>query len=293
MRKIVFLLLLVTLGFSATLKQNEENLDMFSARANDPESAQCMDNWMDGVFGLRPHKVNFLMPLSYRFGNNMYRNYEDKTEYKHVETELQISLKLKVGSDLFGKNEKYYLAYTHTAFWQTYTDSSPFRETNYSPEGFVVFPVFDQYSVFHVRNLKFGIGHISNGQPGNPNPTLNHSRSLNFLYTEVTFQHQALVTKLKLWYRIPEFDNTDDNPDYIDYTGHSELNFNYFYHKHMITLTTKLNILTGNGSLASTYSYPLGDNTFAYVKFFHGYGESLIDYNNRVTKLSLGFSFSR
>jgi len=49
------------------------------------------------------------------------------------------------------------------------------------------------------------------------------------------------------------------------------------------------------GAIDVHWSYPLLDSpyTFFYFKFFNGYGESLIDYNNCVTKLSFGLSFSR
>jgi len=53
------------------------------------------------------------------------------------------------------------------------------------------------------------------------------------------------------------------------------------------------NLMKENGALEATYSYPLKDKTDLYIKLFSGYGESLIDYNRNVTKLAIGFSFSR
>jgi len=208
---------------------------------------------------------------------------------------------MNVGNNLFGLNEKYYLSYTHKAFWQIYTDSSPFRETNYNPEGFVIFPVSDRRSIFKLRSLKFAFAHNSNGQAENHDNTYtyhyqdpnNRSRSLNYIYSEATFQHDTLVTDIKVWARIPEKIEGDDNPDYDDYTGFSELKLTYFAYKHMFTIMGRGNFETRKGAFEATYSYPLLDDAYFYAKFFTGYGESLIDYNNKINKLSVGFSFSR
>jgi phospholipase A1 len=49
------------------------------------------------------------------------------------------------------------------------------------------------------------------------------------------------------------------------------------------------------GAIAIDWSRPMpyAKDSFWYVKVFSGYGESLIDYNRHINKLSLGFSFSR
>ncbi|BDY12617.1 phospholipase A [Hydrogenimonas cancrithermarum] len=49
------------------------------------------------------------------------------------------------------------------------------------------------------------------------------------------------------------------------------------------------------GAVQFDWSYPFfgSETTFWYLKFFNGYGESLIDYNRNITKASFGFSFSR
>ncbi|WP_321778024.1 phospholipase A [Sulfurimonas sp.] len=104
----------------------------------DKDAKNSMKTWIDGGFGLKPYRTNYLLPFGYRT-NGTYDNYSPTGDYKKMEAELQISLKLNVGSGLFGLDEKYYLSYTHKAFWQIYMESSPFRETTYNPEAFVVF----------------------------------------------------------------------------------------------------------------------------------------------------------
>jgi len=283
----------------ATEIKNDKNIELQNVTENDFEAKKAMNNWLDGVFGLQPYKVNYLMPYAYR--GDPYKSY-NSVAYNNIEAELQVSLKLGVGSNLFGLNEKYYLSYSHKAFWQIYTDSSPFRETNYNPEAFVVFPVFDKLSIFQLRSLKFAIAHNSNGQPESHNTALyeyhyqdpeNMSRSLNYIYAEATLQHDTLVTDLRIWTRLPETKEADDNPDYMEYTGFTELKLTYFIQKHVFTVMARGNIMKGQGAVEATHSYKLMNDTYAYVKIFTGYGESLIDYDNYVTKFAIGFSFSR
>lgn len=299
MHKLIYIFLFVAISIFAGDSKNEKNLELESLQAKDSQAKDSMNNWLNGVFGLQPHKPNYILPYGYR--ENAYASY-DGTEYENIEAELQVSLKLSIGSDLFGFGEKYYLAYSHKAFWQIYTESSPFRETNYNPEGFVVFPIFDKTSMFQVRSFKAGIAHESNGQPSSHNTALykytyqdpdNQSRSINYIYGEVTLQHDTLVTAIRVRARLPEAKENDDNPDYMDYFGLGEVKFNYFAGKHMFSLMGRGSLITNKGALEITHSYPLINDAYLYTKIFSGYGESLIDYNNYITKFSIGFSFSR
>jgi phospholipase A1 len=154
--------------------------------------------------------------------------------------------------------------------------------------------------MFHLRSVKLALAHKSNGQPDTTNVIVdgvaigNKSRSINYLYTMFRMQHGALVSDVTL--RVPVFENIgeSDNADIMDYYGYAQVKWSYFYKKHMMTLMVRGNIKEQHGAVEATYSYPLhNEYVNAYVKFFSGYGESLIDYNNRITKLSIGFSFSR
>lgn len=297
MKKIVLILLLVAVSSFAIESKNERNLEMESFQKPDEDAMNSMNRWLDGVFGLQPHKANYILPFGVQ--ENNYKSY-DTNQYKNIEAELQVSLKLAIAKDLLNLGETYYLAYSHQAFWQIYIDSSPFREINYNPEAFVVFPVLDTTSIFHMRSLKLGMAHLSNGQGDTSevqyvdftNPG-NRSRSYNSYYVEGAFQHDKLITELRFWGRLPENASTDDNPNLTDYTGFSEIRFSYFLHQHMFTLMQRGSFQTGKGATELTYSYPLQNDVYVYGKLFSGYGESLIDYDNYITKFSLGFSFSR
>lgn len=297
-------LLLVCLGVSLLAQDGEQN-DIFTSNGyktknmQDEDTIHSMKKWRNANFGLKPHQPNYLLP--YGYSTKEYRSYTPSDEYRNIEAELQVSLKIEAFRDLFGKDEIISLAYSHRSFWQAYTESSPFRETNYNPEFFVTFPVSFKETIPSLRSLSLGLGHLSNGQgnieraniPGNSLYLQNRSRSVNYFYGVATLQHDALITDITLW--MPSRHNGDlqDNPDIMDYVGYGNIKFRYFYHKHLFTLMSRLNFETKKGALEFTYSYPLGEDVYLFAKIFNGYGESLIDYNNDVTKFSIGFSFSR
>ena len=271
----------------------------------DNETAETIRQTVTGDFGLKTYHVNYLLPFGYRQGS--YESYTPSDHYKNYEAELQISFRLDFFGNLFGLHEIYSAAYTQRSFWQVYATSAPFRETNYQPEFFVTFPILERNMA--LKAVMAGVGHQSNGQ-GTPaqvhvadvnlsgsslTPYLqNRSRSWNYLWAEAVTQFGSVFTEFKLWYRLPEHGG-DDNPDLIDYLGHGDVKFILPYGRSMTTLTLRQNFMTGKGAQQLTWSYPIDsqENVFWYVKLFTGYGESLIDYDNYVTKFSVGFSFSR
>lgn len=301
MRYILVLLFFYTALICADIntKKGHEVEKYEVSEIEDVEAKKAMQKWLNRDFGLKPHKVNYILPFSYREG--VYKSYVPTDEYRNIEAELQVSLKLYLGTNLLGLNESYYLAYSHQAFWQIYSESSPFRETNYNPEGFVEFPIAYENSLFKMKSVIVGVAHTSNGQGTNTsvvyaNPADdpgNRSRSLNYFYSEFAFQRDTLLTEFTLMAPFPGTANDSDNPDIVDYLGYTSVKFNYFTGKHMFTLMGRGNFTTGYGAVETTYSYPLIDDAYFYMKIFSGYGESLIDYDNYITKSSVGFSFSR
>jgi len=287
MKKILFLVLSAYIAFADGLCDVE--------CINDKKTKESMQNWFDGNFGLQPHEVNYILPYGYT--QDPYTSSVPKVEYNNIEAQLQVSLKLPVAKNIFQLNEKYYLAYTQRAFWQLYTDSAPFRESLYSPEAFVEFPIEDEDSWMRLRSLRLGYKHESNGQPNTEgitfdnNQTLaNFSRSINYLYAKLRTQYESFVSDFKL---ILPISDLSDNPDIMDYRGCLEMKFTYFVEEHMFTLMGRANPATLRGAAEATYSYPLLNDANFYIQVFSGYGESLIDYNRNLSKYSIGFSFSR
>ena len=272
----------------------------------DNETAETIRKSVTADFGLKTYHVNYLLPFGYREGT--YESYVPSDNYKNIEAELQLSFRLDFFQNLFGLHETYSAAYTQRSFWQVYATSAPFRETNYQPELFVTFPMFGLKTP--VKALMAGFAHQSNGQGNITEQELtdvnlsgvtgvepylrNRSRSWNYLWAQAVMQLGSVFTEFKLWYRLPEH-GEDDNPDLIDYLGHGSVKLILPYGKSMSTLLLRQNFATGKGAQELTWSYPVvsRESVFWYVKLFTGYGESLIDYDNYVTKFSVGFSFSR
>ncbi len=311
-----------------------------------PETKSFLEDLANGrFFGLTPYKANYIMPIGYandpyRRQPSAYKNYriadaidpisgfsrEGKYgEYdEQTEVEFQFSLKKNLTYNLFGFNEYITAAYTQRCFWQLYSDSGPFRETNYMPELYVAVPTSADFDAkTGLKVTKWGFIHQSNGQEGF------RSRSWNRLYLEGMFQWSNLFLSARVWYRLPEDDKSDDyyrgyhdnnhngvpdagdtlidpnsesdkddNPDITDYMGYGDISLSYLWHKHQIGALLRYNFGKGGhdrGAVQLDWSYPFFDSrtTFWYFKFFNGYGESLIDYNRNVTKTSFGFAFSR
>ena len=189
MGKYIFVLIIICLS---ALASDEELYE----KTKDVETKEFIQKWEDSSFGLEPHYVNYLLPYGYREGK--YKSYDIIPEqYRNIEAELQISLKIGVAKNFFNLNEIYYLSYSHRAFCQIYVNSSPFRETNYNPEAFVVFPILDSTSMFKLRDLTIGYSHLSNGQ-GDNGTANSRSRSVNYFYTTLRLTHNFLITDFLL-----------------------------------------------------------------------------------------------
>lgn len=259
-------------------------------------------------FGLMPYHDNYILPFSYssKKYKKHYSNIQTPNEEydSNIESEFQLSLQKNLSYDLFGFNEYITLGYTQHVWWQLYTDSAPFRETNYTPELFVTVPT--SYELDQLSNLKairFGYRHQSNGQGGY------RSRSWDRLFLASFWQWDNLFLKLEGWYRIPEKeksaafyngtninDKGDDNPDIHKYLGYGDIELKYLYGSHQFGLMLRNNLRSENkGAIELDWSVPIrnSQNTYWYMKAFNGYGESLIDYDQSTTKFSFGFSFFR
>jgi phospholipase A1 len=188
-------------------------------------------------------------------------------------------------NDIFNKNIDLYGAYTQMSLWQIYNNSSPFRETNYEPELFLKFDT--DFNVLGLRNrlFLFGFDHQSNGQSGA------FSRSWNRIYIEFIASRGNFVIGLKPWYRIPEKEEDDDNPDIEKYLGYGQLWGAYKWKDVVFSFLFRNNLRTDENKcgIEAGCSYGLTHNLRIYLQYFNGYGESLIDYNNSTNRIGLGF----
>lgn len=271
------------------------------------------------VFGLQAYHINYILPFSYAKDKPKYHNslfntnnsgFNNLQYYKNIEVEFQLSLKKQLSYNLFGWNEFIYAAYTQKVWWQLYAESAPFRETNYAPEIFLAVPTSQKIDdEIGLKMLNFGFIHESNGQEGY------RSRSWNRLYLSGLWKWDNLFVNTRMWYRLPEdrkpdsyyngtnisiFDaniDGDDNPDILDYMGYGDIKINYLWEDHRFGLLLRNNFKfngKNKGAIEFDWAHSIlgSNNTALYMKVFYGYGESLISYDEKVTKVSFGVSFS-
>ena len=107
---------------------------------------------------------------------------------------------------------------------------------------------------------------------------------------------------MKFWYRIPEGDPSsptnpdgDDNPDLTDYLGYGELTYSHQVGRNqLLTGMVRGNPATGRGAVQSTWSIPSQQGwVFWSASVFHGYGESLAFYDEKITRVMLGAMLAR
>lgn len=235
-----------------------------------------------------PYKANFFLPASYYSGHKA-SGAARGTEYAPTEAHFQISLKFPIDSQLFFENDGLFATYTQESYWQIYEDSSPFRETIYEPE--LIYGVSTEYDLLKELTLEavtVGVNHQSNGQGGD------FSRSWNRLFVEGIFASGDWGISLKRWFRIPESEGSDDNPDLEDYVGLTELGMAYSKNGHVFTLRSRNHLESGfdRGNLQLSWSFPVGERYKGYILARTGHGDTLADYNERIDRIGIGISIN-
>lgn len=247
-------------------------------------------------FTLMAHKPNFILLGTYNRNGYSEEFYADQFNdpslaFDDTEAQFQISLKVPLLINVFDSFD-IYAAYTDRSFWQLYNSdiSRPFRETNHEPEAWVQFT--PGWEIFGFKNSanSFGVVHQSNGRGG----VL--SRSWNRVYANFVFQRGNFALGFKPWIRISEDIETDDNPDITDYLGHYELRAGYKWKDHVFSVMSRNNLESGfeRGAVELGWSFPIWRYPYVkgYIQYFGGYGESLIDYNQRTNRIGIGISLT-
>lgn len=252
-------------------------------KAGDENTDDTIKQYTQSLYNIKAYNTNYFLPISYR-GNGKYAP-TNEHEALRAETEFQLSIKYDFKANIFGLNEIYSVGYTQLSYWQLYAKSAYFRETNYNPEFFVTLPVSELYDSKYIKAFRLSFAHQSNGRGGS------EERSWNYLSASTFIQYKWLFTELKLWLPVGSLEYNEDLMDYMGY-GHVKLILPY--KKHIAKLLLRSNF-SGEHAIEVNYSYPVfgRDDLFLYLKGFSGYGESLIDYNNHVNKIGIGFSLSR
>jgi phospholipase A1 len=250
-----------------------------------------------GTFLPRPYKPVYVLPLSVTDRVNHAPFTEavpaaagsDQSALQMAEAKFQLSLKSKAIQGVFGRYGDLWFGYTQTSRWQVYNGSisRPFRETNYEPEAMLVFYLPYELLGWQSRQLGLSLNHQSNGRS---DPL---SRSWNRVIGEAGWESGNFSFTLRPWWRVPEKTASDDNPGIADYIGRGEALLGYRWNQQLVVLQARHSLRGGeraHGSAQLEWSFPVTGNLNGHLQLFHGYGDSLIDYNFRQTRIGLGVS---
>lgn len=205
------------------------------------------------------------------------------------EVKFQVSFKTKVWEGILGHRGDLWFGYTQSSRWQLYNakTSRHFRESDYEPEMMLVFNTRYRLLGLDGRLAGVSLNHQSNGRD---NPL---SRSWNRVIGLVGLEREGWTLMIRPWLRIPDPDGDDDNPDIEDYVGRGDLQLVRRLSGHELSLLARHSLRGGersHGALAFEWAFPIQRNLRGHLEVFHGYGESLIDYNDRSTRIGLGIS---
>ncbi|MBX9676586.1 MAG: phospholipase A [Methylotenera sp.] len=187
-------------------------------------------------------------------------------------------------------------AYTQQSYWQIFNAnaSRPLRENNYEPELILSLGIDNEVNGvkkdYIPRMLNLGLVHQSNGRD---NPL---SRSWNRLYLEGGFELTDRISLLvRPWWRIPENDREDDNPDIEKFLGYGDMTVRWETEsrKTAVSVLLRNNLRSDNKGFAQLSVQQRVFNN-PYIKLHlmasTGYGETLLDYNHAQNVLGFGIS---
>ena len=186
-----------------------------------------------------------------------------------------------------------HFGYTQTATWDLGVDSRPFHDTSYRPTLFWQKRL--DYGESMPRYLRAGYEHESNGRDGA------NSRSINLAYVQPAWRADFDDNKSLIFApRFYSYLDKDENADIARYRGYADWLLRYGDESEWV-LSSRVRVGTAGHSstqidLSVPFRKPLFARTggFVYLQLFSGYGETLLDYNQRhPAQLRAGFSIVR
>ena len=292
-----------TLVFDTPEGQAEPSQELADAAAAYTPLSQMYDldaNDPHGILTVREHNPMYLMPVWYNSSPNYAPSSRTRgaafqerfSDQKRIETKMQVSFKSKIAEDLFKSRADLWFGYTQKSDWQIYNQgrrSAPFRNTDYEPEIFITQPVKSRLPWGgRLRMLGVGFAHQSNGQ------SRPESRSWNKVYAMAGMEWGKLTVIPRVWMRLFDSSGKDnDNPDLTKYLGYGDVKLQYRLNdKHNFSTTLRYNPKSGYGAAEAAYTFPIKGKLQGVVRGFHGYGESLIDYNHKQSGIGFGLMFN-
>lgn len=189
-----------------------------------------------------------------------------------------------------------YFAYSQVIFWRLREDSKPFEDATYNPE------IFYRYGIkgSDLKSIDLGAWeHNSNGKKGPDSRSYDQS----YLRLNYAFESASWITEVsgKMTYI---YNQDETNQDIYEYISPFEFSvrfiqlFDSVLDKGELTLDFKPGGRYGQnwhmGGYQVGFSFRLGGLKVVpafYLQYYHGYAETLINYNEKVDQYRAGFIF--
>ncbi|MBE9560565.1 MAG: phospholipase A [Proteobacteria bacterium] len=242
---------------------------------------------------LIPYRENYLV-YSYLINGVNQQPIDDafpneEHSFRDYELQFQLSFMVPLWTDILDAPVSLYGAYTNRSFWQFFDpeDSRPFRETNHEPELWVSWYYDFKWGDLNAPMIWFGFRHQSNGQ------YVSMSRGWNRWYVKAFADYQRLSFSLIHWDRLQGGAPEDRQYDYEKFIGNGEIELDYAFNKSDLGLKYAYSLAgTEFGSVTAEFSHPISPTIAFYVRYFNGYGESLIDVEYKSETISMGIKLN-
>lgn len=255
-------------------------------------------DWTPSDDLLRVHKQTYFLAYSHSSRPNNAPgspNPQNQVPSSYPLDKKEMKFQISIKGHMLGENKHtLWFGYTQLAFWQIYdtAHSNPFRESNHEPE--LIYSYRPEgmslgYGMIACL-INSGIVHQSNGQ------ALPRSRGWNRIYVQAGLERDfgengKLALLPRVWKRMGGGTVDDDNPDIMHYLGYGDIEARYYYGRGVLSAIARRRSLQLD--LAISAPSLLGiqlHNTNLHLQLFDGYGESLIDYNQRHRTFGVGIS---
>lgn len=188
-----------------------------------------------------------------------------------------------------------YFGFTQTSLWDLQSDSKPFRDSSFRPSLFYRWMLSDPQDRGSLT-LTGGYEHESNGREGEV------SRSIDtlFLRAEARYLFPDGRTFAGIAPKFWTYLDKSDNPDIPSFRGYGELGLRLGRDDGLMLTSLIRRGTAGKIGTQLDLSYPLrrsvfsGVGAFAHLQYFRGYGETLLDYDERQdSQFRIGVSLVR
>lgn len=243
------------------------------------------ENYKDSsTFLLSSYKQNYFLPVSYGTGYNGEYNTGDS--YDNAESQFQISVKYPLALNVTPIGGDFYFTYTNKSSWQLYSSDSAFRDISHEPELLLDFAQNWEFGGIQNTNILVGYNHETNGQSDA------EARSWDRIFADFIFAHKDFSLSARVWYPVSDDNGADDGHKFADYVGYHELNGRYYWNDQTFSAKTTWAVNDGHFGVTLGWEKPITPALSLYVEGFTGYGDNMIDFDEQVHRIGVGFIFS-